>query len=82
MQATMSLHVGDAAKALGATADPADADDAAAVNSAITYTSDNEGVATVDAAGKVTAVAEGTANITATSGDLTASTKVTVAAAA
>lgn len=77
----MSLHVGDV-KALVATADPADADNAASVNSAITYTSDNDGVATVDAAGKVTAVAEGTANITATSGSFTASTKVTVTVAA
>ena len=79
-QATASLKVGDT-KQVTATADPADADDAATVNAAITYASDNTTIATVAADGTITAVAEGTATITATSGSFTASVKVTVAAA-
>jgi uncharacterized protein YjdB len=79
-QATASMKVGDT-KQVTATADPADADDAATVNAAITYASDNTDIATVAADGTITAVAEGTANITATSGSFTASVKVTVAAA-
>lgn len=75
------MKVGDT-KQVTATADPADADDADAINKAITYASDNEAIATVAADGTITAVAEGTANITATSGSFTATVKVTVAAAA
>lgn len=74
------MKVGDT-KRVTATADPADADDAATVNAAITYASDNAAIATVAADGTITAVAEGTATITATSGSFTASVKVTVAAA-
>lgn len=80
-QATASMKVGDT-KQVTATADPADADDAATVNAAITYKSDNEAIATVADDGTITAVAEGTANITATSGSFTGTVKVTVAAAA
>ncbi len=75
------MKVGDT-KTVTATADPADADDADAVNGAITYASSDEAVATVAADGAITAVAEGTATITATSGSFTAAVKVTVAAAA
>lgn len=78
----MTLHVGDDAKPLNVVADPVGADDAVAINAGIKYASDNEAVATVDAAGNVTPVAEGTANITATSGELSASVKVSVVAAA
>ena len=80
-QATASMKVGDT-KQVTATADPADADDAATVNAAITYASDSKAIATVAADGTITAVAEGTANVTATSGSFTATVKVTVAAAA
>lgn len=79
-QATASMKIGDT-KQVTATADPADADDAATVNASITYASDNATIAKVAADGTITAVAEGTANITATSGSFTASVKVTVAAA-
>nr|WP_061777621.1 Ig-like domain-containing protein [Lacticaseibacillus pantheris] len=79
-QATASMKVGDT-KQVTATADPADADDAATVNAAITYASDNTAIAKVAADGTITAVAEGTATITATSGSFTASVKVTVVAA-
>lgn len=79
-QATASMKVGDT-KQVTATADPADADDAATVNAAITYASDTEATATVAADGTITAVAEGTATITATSGSFTATVKVTVTAA-
>lgn len=75
------MKVGDT-KQVTATADPADADDAAAVNGAITYASSDEAIATVAADGTITAVAEGTATITATSGSFTGAVKVTVAAAA
>lgn len=75
------MKVGDT-KQVTVAADPADASDAATVVAAVTYASDNEAIATVATDGTITAVAEGTANITATSGDLTTSTKVTVAAAA
>lgn len=44
----------------------------------VTFTSDNEKVATVNDKGLVTAVAEGTANITASVGNLTAKSVVTV----
>ncbi|KRL88624.1 hypothetical protein FC50_GL002384 [Lacticaseibacillus pantheris DSM 15945 = JCM 12539 = NBRC 106106] len=74
------MKVGDT-KQVTATADPADADDAATVNAAITYASDNTAIAKVAADGTITAVAEGTATITATSGSFTASVKVTVVAA-
>ena len=74
------MKVGDT-KQVTATADPADADDAATVDAAITYASDNTAIATVAADGTITAVAAGTATITATSGSFTASVKVTVAAA-
>lgn len=79
-QATASMKVGDT-KQVTATTDPADADDAATVNAAITYASDNAAIAKVAADGTITAVAEGTANITAKSGSFTASVKVTVVAA-
>ena len=75
------MKVGDT-KQVTATADPADAADAAAINGAITYASGDETIATVAADGTITAVAAGSATITATSGDFTASVKVTVAAAA
>lgn len=81
MQATASMKVGDT-KNVAAVAEPADADDAAAVNSAVTYASDNEAIVTVAADGTLTAVAEGTANVTATSGSFTSTVKVTVSAAA
>jgi uncharacterized protein YjdB len=80
-QATASMKVGDT-KQVTASATPAGADNEATVNAAIKYASDNEAIATVAADGTITAVAAGTANITATSGSFTASTKVTVAAAA
>lgn len=80
-QKTASMKVGDT-KDVIATALPADADDAATVEGAITYASDTPAVATVDADGKITAVAEGSATITATSGSFTATVAVTVAAAA
>lgn len=73
------MKVGDT-KQVTATADPANADDAMAVNGAITYASDNDTVATVTADGTITAVQAGTANITATSGKYAATVKVTVAA--
>lgn len=79
-QATASMKVSDT-KQVTATAEPANAADADAVNGAITYTSSDEAIATVAADGTITAVAEGTATITATSGDFTATVKVTVAAA-
>ncbi|WP_082404997.1 Ig-like domain-containing protein [Secundilactobacillus similis] len=79
-QATASMKVGDTKK-VTAKATPDDADDATAVNGAITYASSDDTIATVAADGTITAVAEGTANITATSGDFTATVKVTVAAA-
>ena len=75
------MKVGDT-KQVTATADPADADDAADVNKAVKYASSDDTIATVAADGTITAVAEGTANITATSGSFTATVKVTVAAAA
>lgn len=75
------MKVGDT-KQVTATADPADADDAAAVNGAIAYASSDEAIATVAADGTITAVAAGSATITATSGSFTATVKVTVAAAA
>lgn len=75
------MKVGDT-KQVTASATPAGADDEASVNGAIKYASDNEAVATVAADGTITAVAAGTANITATSGSFTASTQVTVTAAA
>lgn len=80
-QATAAMKVGDT-KQVTAAADPTDADDAAAVNGAITYASSDETIATVAADGTITAVKEGTATITATSGSFTASVKVTVSAAA
>lgn len=80
-QATAAMKVGDT-KQVTAVADPTDADDAAAVNSAITYASSDETIATVAADGTITAVKEGTATITAASGNFTASVKVTVSAAA
>lgn len=75
------MKVGDS-KQVTATADPADADDASAVNSAIAWTSGDNGIASVAADGTITAVAEGTATITATSGSFTGTVKVTVTAAA
>ncbi|WP_461213947.1 Ig-like domain-containing protein [Lacticaseibacillus sp. GG6-2] len=80
-QGTMSLKVGDAKKPT-LSADPADADNVAAVVAATTYKSSDETVATVAADGTITAVKEGTATITATSGTFTGDCKVTVAAAA
>lgn len=80
-QATASIKVGDS-KQVTAMADPADADDASAVNSAIAWTSSDNGIASVAADGTITAVAEGTATITATSGSFTGTVKVTVTAAA
>lgn len=79
-QATASMKVGDT-KQVTATADPADADDAAAVNGAIVWSSSDDGIASVAADGTITAVAEGTANVTATSGSFTGTVKVSVAAA-
>ena len=79
-QATASMKVGDT-KHVTATADPADADDAAAVNGAIVWSSSDDGIASVAADGTITAVAEGTANVTATSGSFTGTVKVSVAAA-
>lgn len=79
-QATASIKVG-ATKQVTATADPADADDAAAINSAITWASSDDGIASVAADGTITAVAEGTANVTATSGSFTGTVKVSVVAA-
>ena len=75
------MKVGDT-KQVTATADPADADDAAAVNGAIVWSSSDDGIASVAADGTITAVAEGTANVTATSGSFTGTVKVSVAAAA
>lgn len=75
------MQVG-ATKQVNATADPADADNAAAVNGAITYASSDETIATVATDGTITAVAAGSATITATSGIFTATVKVTVSAAA
>jgi uncharacterized protein YjdB len=75
------MKVGDT-KQVTASATPAGADDEATVNGAIVYASSDEAIATVATDGTITAVAAGTANITATSGSFTASTKVTVAAAA
>lgn len=46
----------------------------------IMWSSDSPEVATVDSAGLVTAVAPGTANVSATSGSLLATCKVTVTA--
>jgi uncharacterized protein YjdB len=80
-QATASMKVGDS-KQVTVAADPADASDAATVVAAVTYASSDEAIATVAADGTITAVAEGSANITATSGNFTSVTKVTVAAAA
>lgn len=79
-QATASLKVGDT-KQVTAVADPADADDADDVNKAVKYSSSDNTIATVAADGTITAVKEGTATITATSGNYTATVKVTVAAA-
>lgn len=80
-QATASMKVGDS-KLVTASATPADADDAAAVNGAIVWTSSDDGIASVAADGTITAVAEGTATITATSGSFNGTVKVTVVAAA
>ena len=79
-QATASIKVG-ATKQVTATADPADADDAATVNGAIVWASSDDGIASVAADGTITAVAEGTANVTATSGSFTGTVKVSVVAA-
>lgn len=80
-QATAAMKVGDT-KQVTAAADPADADDAATVNAAISYKSSDETIATVAADGTITAVAAGSATITATSGSFTGTVKVTVTAAA
>lgn len=50
-----------------------------ATNSEVTWASSDTSIATVDSTGKVTLVAAGTANITATAGDQTGTTAVTVA---
>ena len=68
----MSLLVGQSDK-LTATVLPANTTD-----KTITWTSDNEAIAKVSEDGTVTAVSVGVANITATSGDATATCKVTV----
>ncbi len=77
----MTLTVGGT-KQITAAADPVDADDAAAVASAVAYASSDETIATVAADGTVTAVAAGTATITGTSGSFTGNVAVTVNAAA
>ncbi|MDE6562582.1 MAG: Ig-like domain-containing protein, partial [Muribaculaceae bacterium] len=69
---TLDLKKGETA-ILTATVAPEDATD-----KTVTWTSDNEEVATVDSEGKVTAIALGEATITATSGEVTATCKVTV----
>ncbi|MDE6562583.1 MAG: leucine-rich repeat protein, partial [Muribaculaceae bacterium] len=69
---TVELKVGESLS-LEATVKPDYATD-----KTVTWTSDNEDVATVDAEGKVTAIALGEATITATSGEVTATCKVTV----
>lgn len=79
-QATASLKVGDPAKQITVTTDPADASDSADVLKAVTWSSSDPAVATV-AENEITAVAAGTATITATSGEFTATVKVTVSAA-
>ena len=68
---TVALKVG-ATQQLTATVEPTDQ------TYTVTFTSDNEKVATVNDKGLVTAVAEGTANITASVGNLTAKSVVTV----
>lgn len=60
---------------LTATVEPDDA-----IDKTVTWSSDNEDVATVDQNGLVTAVAPGTVIITATSGDASATCKITVSA--
>lgn len=72
---TVALKVG-ATRQLTATVEPTDQ------TYTVTFTSDNEKVATVNDKGLVTAVAEGIANITASVGNLTAKSVVTVSNAA
>lgn len=72
----VTLEIGKT-QTLTATVLPEDAE-----YSEITWKTDNASVATVDAEGVVTSVAEGTATITASTGDKSASCKVTVVKAA
>lgn len=77
--ATLDLSVGDTGQLIGQVLDE---DDDEIVGEALAWSSGDEAVATVDADGLVTAVAPGEATITATSGVLTDTALVTVAALA
>lgn len=83
-QKTLSEAVG-AIKTVTVTADPADADNAAAIISATTAASSDDSVAkiTANATGgfDITGIAAGSATVTFTSGTLTASVAVTITAA-